>query len=256
MAHLLSRLSAIPAVIIFNSQAGLLSHQAAGYRPNNLKVIPNGFELDIWKPVPDVRMKMRSELGIEESEFLVGMVGRYHPVKNHRLFFKAAARVRSQIEKVRFLLVGEGISWDNIKLVNTIDEFGLSDCVILRESSSDLPRLLQALDCHALTSTSEGFPNVVGESMACGVPCVATDVGDCAAIIGDTGMVVPSNDGAALSRSIVKLLKSTPDERAALASAARARIENDFGMDSVVLQYLSLYKLVNTTVKERNPGRV
>jgi len=107
---------------------------------------------------------------------------------------------------------------------------------------TDVQRLMQAMDVFCLSSWSEAFPNVLGEAMACGVPCVATDVGDSADIIGDTGIVVPPSDTEALARGLMLMLEKPDEERRALGRAARQRVKEHYSLAAVVEEYARLYE--------------
>jgi glycosyltransferase involved in cell wall biosynthesis len=107
-----------------------------------------------------------------------------------------------------------------------------------------MPTVTAALDISVLSSTVEGFPNVVGEAMSCGVPCVVTDVGDCAWIVGDTGRTVPARDSQSLANAMAELIALGPDGRRGLGERARQRIAKDFALDAVVRQYQDVYEEV------------
>ncbi len=242
LIRLLARLSFLPEFVLFNSLAGQRSHRAIGYRPRAEKTIPNGFDLQVWSPDIGRRAQFRAEIGLPDSTFLVGMVARYHRVKDHKCFFAAAARVRACHADVRFVLAGQGITWTNESLVADIEKFGVRDCVILLGSCGDMGGVMASLDCLVLTSRSEGFPNVIGEAMASGVPCVTTDAGDAGLIIADTGHVVEVGDAEGIAEGMLALIASTPQERVALASRCRMRIEESFGIDRVLLRYADFYR--------------
>jgi glycosyltransferase involved in cell wall biosynthesis len=242
LIRLLARLSFLPEFVLFNSLAGQRSHRAIGYRPRAERTIPNGFDLQVWSPDIGRRAQFRAEIGLPDNTFLAGMVARYHRVKDHKCFFAAAARVRACHADVRFVLAGQGITWTNESLVADIERFGVRDCVILLGSCGDMVGVMASLDCLVLTSKSEGFPNVIGEAMASGVPCVTTDAGDAGLVIADTGRVVEVGDVEGIAEGMLALIASTPQERAALASRCRMRIEESFGIDRVLLRYADFYR--------------
>jgi len=242
LIRLLARLSSLPEVVLFNSLAGQRSHLALGYRPRAEKMVPNGFDVQAWHPDVGRRRQFRAEIEVTDGTFLVGMVARYHRIKDHRCFFAAAARIRSCRADVRFVLAGQGIAWSNEALVADIEKFGVRDCVILLDSRNDMVSVMAGLDCLVLTSTSEGFPNVIGEAMASGVPCVTTDAGDAGLMIADTGRVVRVGDAVGIAESVLALIASTPQERAALAARCRTRIEENFEIGRVLSRYADFYR--------------
>lgn len=242
LIRLLAWFSALPEVVLFNSVAGQRSHRAIGYRPRAELMIPNGFDLQTWRPDTGRRMQFRADIGVTNGNFLIGMVARYHLIKDHRCFFAAAARIRSRRADARFVLAGPGITWRNQALAADIEEFGVRDCVILLDSRSDIPGMMSGLDCLVLTSTSEGFPNVLGEAMACGVPCVTTDAGDAGLIVSDTGRVVPVGDAEGVADGVLTLMARTLQERAVLAARCRRRIAECFGIERILSRYADFYK--------------
>ena len=251
---LLARLSAKPDAVLFNSVAGQRSHRLMGYRPRRELIIPNGFDLQVWRPDAQVRVQFRAELGVPDGIFVIGIIARYHAVKDHRCFISAAAHICSLRADVRFVLAGHGIDWSNQRLTADIDEFKIRDHVILVGPRSDIPYLMTGLDCLVMSSTSEGFPNVIGEAMASGVPCVATDVGEAGTIISDTGCVVKVGDAKSIADGVLAIMASTPEERTALKSRCRARIAENFSIERAVARYTELYEELYEKRKQETSG--
>jgi glycosyltransferase involved in cell wall biosynthesis len=206
-------------------------------------VIPNGFDLEQFKPDPEARSALREELGIPRNAAIVGLVGRFDAQKDHHTFVDASALLKVRQRNLHFVLCGDDISWANRELSRWIDETGMRDRFHLLGRRHDLPRITAALDVSCLCSVyGEAFPNVLGEAMACGVPCVVTDVGDCAAIVGNTGSVSPPGDAQALARGIESLLELGEDGRRRLGETARGRVREHFSLDSIVKRYENLYQ--------------
>jgi len=241
---LLPWLSKLPEAIISNSEAGRRSHVALGYRPKRWVLIPNGFDTEKFRPDPEMRVKMRADLGIDASTPVVGMVARYDPHKDHRNFIEAASRFSKHRRDSRFLLVGRDVTERNSELVGLIEGAGLAGRVVLLGERQDISDVVQSFDIATLTSISEGFPNVVGEAMASAVPCVVTDVGDSAAIVGETGRVVPPGDGAALAAAWKELSEIEVSQRVALGNAGRKRIIEQYALPRIVTQFEDLYARV------------
>jgi glycosyltransferase involved in cell wall biosynthesis len=224
-----------PAVVLVNSRAGQRFHEAVGYRPRRWELVPNGFDTDVFRPDPAARLRQRRTLGVAPATLLVGMIARVDPMKDHPTFLAAAARVAATEADAAFLLAGRGT--ESLPVPSAL----AGRCHALGERR-DLPEILPALDLAVLSSAfAEGFPNVIGEAMAAGVPCIATDVGDAAAIIGDTGAIVPPRDPAALADAILAWLARGAGERAAAGAAARQRIVDRYSLASVVARYEALY---------------
>lgn len=234
----------LPVKIVCCSEASKKVHTILGYDPERMVVIPNGFDLNLFKPDLEGKTSIRQELGISEDTILIGMAGRFDPQKDHRNFIKAAALLQEEISNVQFLLCGDDITWENRKLSKWIDEVGLHRYFYLLGRRNDIPRVMTTLDIASSSSYGEGFPNVVGEAMACGTPCVVTDVGDSALIVGKTGIVVPPGDPDALALAWKKLIGIGKDKRQKLGHNARLRIREKFSLSSVVKRYEDLYKCV------------
>lgn len=244
IGKLCARLSRrIPTRIVCCSEAGRQIHAALGYPLEKIVVIPNGFDITEFQPDPVARDSVRCDLAIPREAPLIGLVGRYHPMKDHGNFVQAASRLSQLRPDVYYLLCGDGITWENQQLTQIIDRVGLRNRFRLLGRRTDVARLDAAMDIAALTSCyGEGFPNVVGEAMACGVPCVVTDVGDAARIVGDTGRVVPLKDATALAAAWTELICMEPEERARLGRRARQRIQDYYAVDAIVQRYEAFYE--------------
>jgi glycosyltransferase involved in cell wall biosynthesis len=231
----------VPARIVCCSEASRRVHVAAGYTSRKMLVIPNGFDVGAFRPDPGVRVAVRRELSVPDDALLVGLVARWDPQKDHATFLRAAARVAARCP-AQFVLCGEGVTSDNAVLAGWIEAAGLGGRCHLLGSRDDMPRLTAALDVACSASAyGEGFSNVLGEAMACEVVCVATDVGDAALIVGDTGRVVPPRDAAALAAALGEVLALDPGARAQLGRAARARVQQQFDLSTCVARYAALY---------------
>lgn len=240
-----ARLSAGVRSTLYNSALARDQHQALGYRGPS-QVIPNGFDLAAFRPSPTDRAALREALGVPASRLIVGVVARFHPMKGHLTLLRAARRVLDAGVDASFVCAGRGVTPDNAALAQVIAAERLTGRVHLLGDHKDPSRLFPGFDVACMPSEwGEGFPNVVGEAMASGIPCVATDVGDAAAVIGTTGSIVPPRDADALGRGLVDALRLPADSRAALGAAARARIERHFSLAASTEQYVALYRSVN-----------
>jgi glycosyltransferase involved in cell wall biosynthesis len=227
--------------IVTNSDDARRVHERMGYPSSLFEVIPNGFDLGTFKPDEAARASVRTELALAPETVLIGMISRFHPGKGHGTFLRAAARLASRRPDVHFLLAGDGVTSDDRALSRLVERAELRSRVSLLGRRTDTPRLFAALDLSTLTSLYESFPNVVGEAMACAVPCIVTDVGDAATIVGDTGAVVPVRDEDALVSAWSSLLDLGPAARRSLGARARARIAERYSLESVAARYVRLY---------------
>lgn len=240
--------SSTPERIVNNSRASARAHtEQLGYPGGKWVVIPNGFDTSLFTPSEEARRSTRLKLALSDGEVLIGLIGRYHPMKDHRNFLEAAALLVKRYPVVRFVLAGKGVNTENIELMTWIEEFGLKEVVHSLGERSDMPRLTASLDIATSSSAwGENFPNVLGEAMACGVPCVTTDVGDTAWIVGETGKVVPIRDPDALAAAWSELIELGAEGRQRLGESARARVVENFSLNVVVRQYEALYEKVLT----------
>ncbi len=238
----------LPARIVCCAESARDVHAKLGFAKKKLLVIPNGCDTTLFGPDPGARLSVREELGVGEGEPLIGLVARFDTPKDHYNFIRAAALLHQRLPGVNFVLCGDGINWENRELVGWIDAFGIRARCHLLGRRPDMPRLTAALDLATSSSFySEAWPLVVGEAMACGVPCVVTDVGDSAVIVGETGRVVPPRDPKALADAWQDLLSVGPDERARLGIAARRRIEHYFSLRDAVAAYEDVYEELAST---------
>lgn len=223
--RLLARLSHLPEAVGSNSHRAIETHRALGYRPLKWLYLPNGFPTSEWYPDPDQRLQVRRELGFEEHQRVVVSVARTDPEKDPNNLLQAADAFLRQDQDARLLLIGRGTD----ELTMPVDT---ANKVVALGERRDVSRLLRGCDVAILSSATEGFPNAVGEAMASGLPVVATDVGDTARIIADTGRVVPPRDPQALAVATLELLRLDRNSLAQLARLARKRIIAHYSLDS------------------------
>jgi glycosyltransferase involved in cell wall biosynthesis len=217
-------------------------HVALGYDEDRFVVIPNGFDLSQFCPDSAAFADVRHELGIPPHAPIIGLVGRLDPLKNHKGFLAAASILHARRPDVHFVLVGKGVEMSNPEIAAGIHEACLVGIIHPLGLRDDVPRLTAAFDVASSVSWGEAFPNAVGEAMACGVPCVVTDVGDSSYIVGDTGIVVAPGDAPAVAAAWEDLLSLSPEERWALGLRARARISENFALEAVVRRYEEFYE--------------
>jgi glycosyltransferase involved in cell wall biosynthesis len=232
----------IPDRIVAVSRTSRDQHVAAGYEAERFVVVPNGFDLEQYRPDPASRREVRKELGLDDAAVVIGLVARMDPVKDHLNFVRAAAVLAKRQPHVRFLFCGEGTAEDR-DLISAIADAGLRGRFLLLGRRNDVPRVMSSLDIATLCSAAgEAFPLVIGEAMACGVPCVVTDLGDCAYVVGETGRVVPPRNSEALARAWEELVRLGPEERQRLGIQARQRIEARFSLPRIAADYAALYR--------------
>jgi glycosyltransferase involved in cell wall biosynthesis len=232
----------LPDRIVCCSEASRQVHTAIGYAADKMVVIPNGYDVETFRPDSGARASVRKRLAISEDAPVVGMVARFDPQKDHRTFIRAAQLLHRDRPDAHFLLCGDEVTWENQELARWIDEADLrTRCHLLGRRDDEIPNLTAAFDIASLSSSyGEGFPNVVSEAMSCGVPCVVTDVGDAALIVGQTGIVVPPSNPEALATAWRKVLDLGCEGRRHLGIAARQSIRERFDIAEVVGRYQHL----------------
>ena len=229
------------ARIVCCSEASQRIHKTLGYAAEKLEVIPNGFDLEKVKPDPAARQSIREELGLPSDAILIGMAARFHPHKDHRNFIHAAERLHKRMPEIHFVLCGMDITPQNSQLVEWIGAAGIRDYCHLLGHRTDISRLFAGLDIATTSSRSEAFPMAIGEAMACETPCVVTDVGDSALIVGETGTVVAPRDPHPLAEAWRKLIEAGPAVRRRLGIAARRRVQHHFALPAIVERYQAIY---------------
>src|SRR6266849_3370954 len=244
----------LPARIVCCSEASLHIHKKLGYATEKLKVIPNGFDLEQVKPDPAARASVREELGIPADTLLIGIAARFHPLKDHFNFVRAAARLHKQMPETHFLLCGLDITWQNSQLAGWIEAAGIWDRCHLLGLRHDMSRIFAGIDIATTASRSEAFPIVIGEAMACGTPCVVTDVGDSALIVENTGSVVAPEDPHALAEAWRALIDAGPAVRRRLGIAARERVQRHFALPAIVERYQKIYAQVAARPQQEVPS--
>ena len=229
------RLARYPDLIIVNSSAGLEHHVVHGFPRGAMRVIQNGIDTSRFCFDPEGRERMRRAWGVPQSAVLVGLVGRVDPMKDHPTFLRAAALLISTDSRWWFVCVGDGAPEDMARLSKQAIELGVEQRLIWAGACDNMSAVYSALDVAASSSScGEGFPNVVAEAMACGRPCVVTDVGDSARIVGEFGVVVPARDAAALCDGIYRLHVRLERNCTALAQQVREHVIKSFGQQALI----------------------
>jgi glycosyltransferase involved in cell wall biosynthesis len=242
----------LPERIVYVAQSARRSHERIGYASGRGEVIPNGYEL----PDPP-RDSLRRELALPGDAVIVGTAGRYKPQKGPRGFVEASARLAAQDARLHFVMIGRGFDEDNAELMGWVRATGRADCFHALGERRDLLPLLADMDVFCLNSIGEGFPNVVAEAMSVGVPCVATDVGDTACLVGDTGTIIPPRNTDALAAALGRMISLTAGERQEIGRRARDRIAAHFSLDAIVRRYEDLYRsLVAGTARASEAAEV
>lgn len=233
----------IPKKIISCAQGAIKAHTDLGYDREKIVVIGNGYDLGNFKIDESSRSLIRSELNIGEKP-VIGMVGRYDPQKNHKGLIEALKVVKEKGYIFDLILVGRELNHGNKALVDQINKGGLYEQTHLLDQRSDISSIMNALDLHVLSSSyGEGFPNVIAEAMACGTPCIATDVGDSKIIVGDCGTIIEPNNIEKLSLAIMENLDLMHYDKQwqRLRQSSQQHIMQNFSIQTMVSKYKEIW---------------
>lgn len=231
----------IPDRIICCARSARISHIQLNYAEDKLVIIPNGYDFFAFQFNMETRRAARAQLGINEGNIVVGVVGRFDPLKDFHNFISSAAIVAAENENVHFLMVGRGNEWSNAKLCRWIEGVGLIDRFHLVGQQADVARFLSAMDIFCLSSVREAFPNVVVEAMAMGLPCVVTEAGDAAIILDDEDYVVPVKDSASLANALLKMCRLDPIARKSLGESNAEKVRSRYDIEIIRQKYAAVY---------------
>jgi glycosyltransferase involved in cell wall biosynthesis len=250
--RVLISLSSLPDVVMANSWSGLEFHRALGYTPRKWLYMPNTIDLDLFKPDEQARGWLRSILRLPAQTQLIGLLARFHLMKDHQTFIKAAGLLAAENSEAHFVLAGIGVEEDNASIHTMVKATGAAGRFHLLGARLDINRITAALDIACSSSNrGEGTSNSLAEAMACAVPCVATDVGDSAFMIHNTGRIVPPKDPQSFARACRELLDLSLEKRRQLGLFARQRVTELFSFESVVAKYQELYEQLARTPEPR-----
>ena len=236
--------SRVPHTIVCVAEAARRSHSLIGYDAARMVVVGNGFDLSVLTAEEVERSRLRLQCGFTEDHVVLGTLGRFNLDKDHANFVQAAGQLARQHERLRFLMVGKDLNSRNTDLMRWIGETGYADRFVLLGERADVAACLASMDIFCLSSRTEAFPNAVGEAMAMGLPCVATDVGDVAVLMADTGVLVPKANPEALAQGVAKLLELGPDYRKRMGKRASERIRATYTMACMRQQFELIYENV------------
>ncbi|EKO3726007.1 glycosyltransferase [Vibrio metschnikovii] len=232
--------SFIPHKIIYCAEKSRQVQELIGFNIQRGRVVPNGYNINDFMPNLNARMTFRQEIGVMDEVLLIGHVGRYHPLKDYPTLVNAVGLLTKQKSALKAAMVGSDLTTDNIKLNQLLKDNICNEHITLLGRRSDITTVMNGFDLFVLSSVSEAFPNVLAEAMACGTPCVTTNVGDAAVIIGDTGWVVPPKNPQALAKAMLEAIdekQNNPQAWQARKQACRERIVNNFSIEKMVESY-------------------
>lgn len=235
----------IPNTIVCAAHVSKDYHVGIGYDESKMNVIPNGFDVDSIIATDEDRQEVRKQNNLTPDDIVIGSVGRFNRVKNQKLFIDMAAKIVKTMPDIKFMIVGRDNNKENEELMSWISSYSLQNNFRLLGQSNEVPKCLKAMDVFCLHSKTEGFPNVLVEAMAIGLPCVTTDVGDAKHIINSLGLVVAKGKADKLAKAIEKTINSMLEDKSKLEDLrikSRNYIDEAFSMDRVYVSYLDVWK--------------
>ena len=235
----------IPARIICNSRAGARVHVESGYAPAKIVVVVNGYDTGRLAPSAAGRARLRASWNIAPDTIVLGIVARWHPVKDHENLFRSLSLLKTAVPRPwTCVLVGSNMTPENGELVALVSKYGIAERVKLLGARADIPDVMSALDLHVLSSKSEGLPNAIAEAMSCGTPCVTTDVGDAGVLVESTGWIVPRSNPAAFADAMGQAFAEMQDgvRWQTRKDACRARIVERYTIDRMVAAYNEVWR--------------
>lgn len=235
-------MSFMPTKIIYNSITSSSQHHAIGYARLKTVHVPNGFNTSLFQPSAKARYKLRRQLKLNDEVTIIGLIARYHPIKDFQNFVEAAAILSAKYSNVHFVLAGRGVDAKNRELMQQIRHHYLDNRFHLLGEVSDTAEITAGFDIATSCSRGEAFSNTIGEAMSCCVPCVVTNVGDSAMIVANTGVVVPPRDTEKLAAGWESILELNRNEWQILGTKARERILEKYSIPAIVAQYEALYE--------------
>lgn len=231
----------IPSRIICCANSAKAAHVKWGYATRKMIVVPNGYDFYAFEQDLTSRARARLEFGFEDSDIVIGTVGRFDPLKDFYNFVTAASSLVAKRGDIKFLMIGRNIEWTNQTLRGWIEAVGLVKNFQLLGEQSDVPYFLSAMDIFCLSSVSEAFPNVVVEAMAMGLPCVVTRAGDAADILGDDAFTVPVKDSVSLADALLRMCDLNPVDRRILGERNAKKVREEYGIENIRRKYEEVY---------------
>lgn len=242
--YLSSKLIFLADSVIANSMAGRLKAEELSFIKINVDVVRNGIDTEKYLLDISGRVEKRNKYGLANEDVIIGTVSRIVPIKDHHSLFEAIAHVRTVRPNIKMVCVGSGSAEYIQELKVYADKLGISEYIAWVGQSDAMPEIYSCMDIYVSSSVSEGFPNVIAEAMSCGLPVVATDVGDCREIVSEYGWLVQPRDPEALAMALVQAVDALPRWS---ADKPRDHIKNNFSVDAMVDRTIAVFNSMMKT---------
>ena len=233
----------VPNAILTNSHKARENHVKVGYKDKKFNVIPNGFDTELFVPSEEAKQTLRKDLGLEKETKLIGTVGRFHHQKDFKNFIDSSKLIKDIYPDAHFCMCGANLATDNVELLSWINDAGMKDHIHLLGRRDDVYNVVVAFDVFVSSSScGEAFGNVIGEAMTCGTPCVVTNVGDSAVIVGETGRVVDRENSVFLAEAVIELLTLSNERFLEEERLVRERIVHNYSLPAIAKRYGDFYQ--------------
>lgn len=224
-------LSKNPECIVYCAHSSQRQHEKFGFSNHKTVVIPNGVDIG----------KFSFHEQTHDDITVVGFAGRYHPAKGYQYLFETIGCLKDL--PIIFKIAGKGATLQNSEIANFFERYQLDEHKVqLLGEVKDMPAFYQSIDLFLMTSITEGFPNVLVEAMASGIPCITTDVGDAKYIVDETGYVIAPKNSDKLQQTVKKYVNLTKEEKLKLKVQARKRILDNFELTNIAKKYLEVWE--------------
>lgn len=244
LSHICAKISSyIPSDIVAVSHTAKDYHTAIGYDSKKMIVIPNGFDLEKFSIDTHKRHQLRLQLDIKEDHLVIGNIGRFNPVKNQLNFIKACISLFDKGYTFIALLAGRNVDLKNPEIYNILNDSKYNKNFIFLGEIEDTTNFYNAIDIFCLCSTTEGFPNVLGEAMATERVCLSTKAGDAEIILGNKSLLIQSTnyEDIASALELIIFKNSNNFNFNTLGLEARERIKSKYSISKIVSDFENLY---------------
>jgi glycosyltransferase involved in cell wall biosynthesis len=236
-------LSRSPCSIIYNSLRAADDHERLGYSRTRRVIIPNGFDTAQFRPDPDRRTSLLHELALPSDAAIIGRVANFHPYKDFQTLFDAFSIIAQADPSAFLVLVGRSLTTANKEFSKLLASASFADRIRIMGERSDVARIVPGFDILlSSSSSSEAFPNVIGEAMACGVPTITTDAGDSRSILGDPTRVANVRDPPMLAELSLRVLSLDAAARREIGKTDRERVIEHYSIEAVTQSYVDLWR--------------
>ena len=242
----------LPSKIVACGENPRRAHSKLGYRTSKMVVIPNGLDENRWHRDVGVRRRFREDISVSEDTLVFGQIANYHPRKRHSLLLRAFKVLTDEVPNVHLILGGEYVDSSNHDLTSLVDELSLSGVVTLAGKQRNSRHMLEALDVLVSPSAWEGFPNVVLEALFMGRPCLVSNAGESARVVGPGGWVFTPETVKGLAHHLIQSARIGASALREVGESGREHARHTYSELRMVQGYQRLWLEVQAGYSKRN----